>query len=135
MGRDMVHGGGISNESLEDQVRAPADAFLDSPVEDIVEKLLLGFPGVFIVATESSRVLMKRQTWQSAVQRSLERGIKTGAAEGAAVVAMAAGVGPAAIPASILVRLGVDRAFVARSVVKRLDAAIAQIEALEQVPA
>jgi hypothetical protein len=61
----------------------------------------------------------------------LERGIKTGAAEGAAVVAVAAGVGPAAIPVSILVRLGVDRALVARSVVERLDAAITQIEALD----
>jgi hypothetical protein len=94
----MVHGGAISNESLEDQVRGPADAFLDSPVEDIVEKLPLGIPGVFIVATEKTRVLMGRQTWQAAIQRSLERGIKTGAAEGAAVVAVAAGVGPAAIP-------------------------------------
>lgn len=126
----MVHSSGLSNETLENQVRAPVDALLDDPVENVLEMLPLGLPGAVIIATEGGRVLFGRQSWQAAVQRSSERGIKTGAAQGAAFLATVSGVGLAAIPVATLVRIGVDRAFIARDVVKRLDVAIARIEPL-----
>ena len=109
MADDLVFPSGSSNADVEAQVAAPMEELLDSPLEEFAEMVLPGLPFVLIAATEGRKVLMGRQAFQEAVNRSLERATKTGAAIGVGAVAVLAGAGVVSLPATFLTRMGIDR--------------------------
>jgi len=131
LSRENVLHSGISDTQLEADVAAPAEDLLDSPLENLTEAVIPGLPFVIITLTEGTRVLMGRQAFHQAMNRSLERATKTGAAIGVGAVAALAGAEFLSLPATFFTRIGVDRYTIYRGLLRRLQADARSIKDLQ----
>ena len=100
---------GINDAQLEDKVAAPVEPLLDTKLEDFFEAVAPGLPFVLISLTEGTKVLMGRQAFELAVQRSVERATKAGAAMAVGSLMALVGAGVISLPATFLTRIGIDR--------------------------
>ena len=112
---------GVSDIRLEEDVAAPVEDLLDSPIENLVETTLPGLPFLLITLTEGRKVLVGKQTFQDAVDRGLGRGAATATAMGVAYLASLAGAGVVTLPATFLTRAGISRFTTYRGLARRID--------------
>lgn len=132
-GGDTVHGifaSGLSDSALEDTLRAPMEALLDSPLEELVETVLPGLPFVLIAVGEGRKVLMGRKSFQLAMEDGFYRAVKTGAAIGIGALVVLLDGGMLSIPASFLTRMGFDRYTVMKRSITALDKRIGVLRSL-----
>ena len=121
---------GISDTQLEDKVAAPMEPLLDTGFEDFFEAVVPGLPFVLIGLTEGTKVLIGRQSFELAVQRSVERSTKTGAAMAVGGLMALVGAGVISLPAAFATRIGIDRYRIQAGLSKRLSADTESIGAL-----
>ena len=126
---NVLHSG-ISDAQLEDKVAAPLEPLLDTKLENFFEAVAPGLPFVLIGLTEGTKVLMGRQAFELAVQRSVERGTKTGAAMAVGGLMALVGAGAISLPAAFATRIGIDRYRIQAGLSKRLSADTESIAAL-----
>lgn len=124
---ERVFSSGFSDEDLKRQIAAPMEEVWDGPVEEFIEDVLPFLPFVIIGATEVTKVLMRRQSFQRAMYRAVQRGVKTGAAMGVGAVTVFAGVPMFSLPATVLTRLGIDRYQVSTRLGKKIEKDRAQL--------
>lgn len=127
---ERVFSSGFNNESLQSQVEAPMEEVWGGPIEEFIENVLPGLPFVIIATTEGARVLMGRQAFQNALNRSVQRGIKTGTSVGVGALAALAGAGLFSLPATFLTRLAVDRYWLHGRLIKKVDYDTGALKAL-----
>lgn len=137
---DQVIASGISEQDLEEAVTAPLSSLLDSPAMELLEDLLpfaTLVPFAIIVTQEGKQVMMGRKDFELGVSdglgRIVTRGLKTGASIfiGAVVAWMDGGL--LSIPATILTRLGIDRALRMGSLSRRLEERMRELRLLQRV--
>jgi hypothetical protein len=112
---------GFSDSDLQAAIRAPMEALLDSPLEELVETILPGLPFMLIAVGEGRHVLMGRKSFEVAFNDALDRAIKTGAAIGVGTIVALMDGGFLSLPATFLTRLGIDRYKIMRRTEKILD--------------
>jgi hypothetical protein len=127
-GIESVINSGISDTELEETVRAPLEALLDSPWEELAENILPGLPFVLIAVGEGRHVLLGRKSFDMAVQNGLDRGLKTGAAMAVGGIVFFLYGGILSLPASFATRLGIDRVASMSRTTKLLQTQILELQ-------
>lgn len=136
-GGEAVHSifaSGFSDSVLEQTIRTPMEALLDSPLEELVETVLPGLPFVLIATGEGRKVLMGRKSFNLAMQDGLYRVARTGAAIGIGALVVLLDGGILSIPASFLSRMSFDRYNVMTRSVTALEKRIEMLRPLASQP-
>lgn len=100
---------GIENAEMVDDLSAPVDDLLDSPLTDAVEAFGMGLPIILIAGTEGAGWMVRKRSLAQALERTGNRATRSGIAMAAGAAAAAAGAAPFAIPITLLTRLGIAR--------------------------
>ena len=129
-GIEGVLSSGISDADLEEQVAAPMEDLLDGPLEEFAETVLPGLPFVLIATAEGGKVMLGRQTFQRAMNRSLERVIKSGASIGVGALLALIDLGVVSLPATFLTRVSIDRYKLSTRISRQLEADMESIRAV-----
>jgi hypothetical protein len=125
---------GFSESDLNDAVRAPLEALLDSTLEEVVETVLPELPFVLIATREGSKVLMGRKSFEAALQDSLWAATKTGAAIGVGALIVFLDGGLLSIPGTFLTRVGFDRYNNMHRAIAAMDQRINVLRSLTNAP-
>ena len=127
---DQVVNSGIGNEELEREIIAPMGDLLDGPLEDVLE-LISPMPPVLIIGvSEGRKVMLGRQTLQTALNNSLEWAVKSGVAIGVGGLLALLDAGILSLPTTFLTHLSVERLQAQRRVRKRVGNNIALLRDL-----
>ena len=121
---------GIGDAQLADKVAAPMGPLLDAGLEYFFEASVPGLPFVLIGLMEGTKVLIGRQSFELAVQRSIERSAKTGAAMAVGGLMALVGAGVISLPAAFATRIGIGRYRIQAGLSRRLSADTESIGAL-----
>ena len=130
MADEQVFPSGFNNEDLDNQVFAPMEEVWDGPVEQFVERVLPGLPFVIIATSEGAKVLMGRQTFQTALRQGVQRSVRSGAAMGVGALMATAGAGMFSLPAVFATRLGIDRYQIHSQLAKKIERDRTQLASL-----
>jgi len=121
---------GVSESELHEAIRAPMEALLDSPLEELIETILPGLPFVLIAVGEGRHVLMGRKSFEVAFADALYRSVKTVAAFGAGALVLWLDGGILSIPAAFLTRASFDRYTIMQQTEQILDRRIIRLRSL-----
>lgn len=106
---DTVLSSDINNEDITEKITEPLSSLLDSPAGEFLEDILPALPFVIIAVSEGRKIMIGRQTFQQAINKSLERSIKSGASIGVGALVYWLDGGLLSLPATLLTRIGIDR--------------------------
>jgi hypothetical protein len=118
---DEVINSEISNEEIEGDIIAPMGDLLDGPLEDVLELISPLLPVLIIGVSEGRKVMLGRQTLQTALNNSLERAVKSGVAIGVGGILALLDAGIISLPTTFLTHMSIDRLQAQRRLRKRVS--------------
>lgn len=129
---EAVISSGVSNAELSEDLSEPLDGVLDSPLQDAIETFGMGLPVLLIAGTEGTMWLVGRQTFDSALTKSVDRAVKSGVAMAVGGLVALTGVSVLALPATVVTRLAITRYSVFDELGDRMDADTAKVLMLSE---